>query len=83
MRPGRRRARIGASQFAFHAFVSPDHSVACGGPGTWGKTRVWMVDYPDLKIGATALEHGCPVITRNIPHFTRIPGLRAMEYRLV
>ena len=42
-----------------------------------------MVDYPDLWIGAIAQEHSCPVITRNARHFTRIPGLQVIEYRLL
>jgi predicted nucleic acid-binding protein len=34
----------------------------------------------DVWIGATALEHGLTVITRNLKHFQRIPDLRAESW---
>jgi predicted nucleic acid-binding protein len=36
--------------------------------------------FPDLLIGVTALEHGYSVITRNLRHFQRIPGLTVIEH---
>ena len=33
----------------------------------------------DLLIGATALEHGLAVVTRNVRHFNRIEGLEIFE----
>lgn len=33
------------------------------------------VDWPDLMIAATALVHGLVVVTRNVRHFDRVPGL--------
>ena len=34
----------------------------------------------DLLIGATALEHGMTVVTRNLRHFSRIEGLSAESW---
>ena len=34
-----------------------------------------VLPFADLMIGATALHHGCEVITENVRHFEMIPGL--------
>ncbi len=34
----------------------------------------------DVWIGATALEHGLRVVTRNLKHFQRIPGLSSESW---
>jgi tRNA(fMet)-specific endonuclease VapC len=34
----------------------------------------------DTLIGAVALETGHPVVTRNVRHFERIPGLEVITY---
>lgn len=34
----------------------------------------------DVWIGATALEHGLRVVTRNLKHFQRIPGLTSESW---
>jgi tRNA(fMet)-specific endonuclease VapC len=34
----------------------------------------------DLRIGATALEHGAVVVTRNLRDFRRIPNLTAEDW---
>lgn len=34
-----------------------------------------VLPFNDLKIAATAIEHGCGVLTRNVRHFQKIPGL--------
>lgn len=34
----------------------------------------------DVWIGATALEHGLTVVTRNLKHFRRIPGLKSESW---
>jgi tRNA(fMet)-specific endonuclease VapC len=34
---------------------------------------------PDLLIGATALAYGLILVTRNLRHFQRIPGLRIYQ----
>ena len=35
----------------------------------------------DLWIAAVALRHGLPLVTRDITHFERIPGLELVRYR--
>ena len=34
----------------------------------------------DILIGATALSHGCPLATGNLRHFSRIPGIRILDW---
>ncbi|MCA9852252.1 MAG: type II toxin-antitoxin system VapC family toxin [Dehalococcoidia bacterium] len=43
-----------------------------------GKLRTdgMLISDPDLLIGATALEHDLTLVTGNLEHFKRIPGLR-------
>jgi predicted nucleic acid-binding protein len=36
--------------------------------------------FEDLLIGATALHHGCEVVTENIRHFEMIPGLTVKKH---
>lgn len=38
------------------------------------------IDAGDCIIGATGVVHEQPVLTRNAPHFERIPGLEIREY---
>jgi tRNA(fMet)-specific endonuclease VapC len=35
---------------------------------------------PDLLIAATALVHGLAMVTNNLQHFTRVPGLRVVDW---
>ena len=35
---------------------------------------------PDLRIAATALTHGLTVVTGNVRHFQRVPGLRVENW---
>ena len=34
----------------------------------------------DLWIAATAIEHGLPLVTRNLDHFHRVPDLQLLGY---
>jgi len=34
----------------------------------------------DVMIGATALVHGCRVVTRNVRHLARVPGLAVLDW---
>lgn len=38
------------------------------------------IDVEDVMIGATALVHDVPVLTRNVSHFERIDGLDVVSY---
>jgi predicted nucleic acid-binding protein len=37
--------------------------------------RTTQLDVPDALIAATALQHRIPLMTRNLRHFERVPGL--------
>lgn len=39
------------------------------------RRRGQIIGDPDILIAATALHHGLTLVTRNISHFQRIPGL--------
>ena len=38
-----------------------------------------IIGDPDILIGATALHHDLSLVTRNIAHFERIPGLKLYQ----
>ena len=38
-----------------------------------------IIPFDDLLIGASALERGCAVATRNLRHFQKIPGLNLVS----
>lgn len=40
-----------------------------------------LIGANDLWIGCTSLRHDLPVVTANVGHFRRIPGLAVMPYR--
>lgn len=44
------------------------------------KTNGLLIGANDLWIGATALAFDQPVVTRNVSHFRRVPGLTVLEY---
>lgn len=39
-----------------------------------------LIDANDMWIAATALAHGMPVVTRNVEHYRRVPGLEVEAY---
>lgn len=39
-----------------------------------------LIGANDLWIAATALTHGLPVVTRNLDHYRRVPGLDTVSY---
>lgn len=45
------------------------------------KTNGLLIGANDLWIGATALAFQQPLVTRNVSHFRRIPGLTVLDYR--
>lgn len=39
-----------------------------------------LIDDADLLIAATAVRHGATLVTRNVKHFSRIPGLSLTDW---
>jgi tRNA(fMet)-specific endonuclease VapC len=39
-----------------------------------------LIGSNDLWIAATALAHGSPVVTRDVAHYRRVPGLEVVPY---
>jgi predicted nucleic acid-binding protein len=39
-----------------------------------------LIGSNDLWIAATALAYGMPVVTHNVEHYRRVPGLEVMAY---
>jgi len=40
-----------------------------------------LIDIRDLLIGVIAREHKCDIITGNVKHFSRIDGLKVVDWR--
>jgi predicted nucleic acid-binding protein len=49
-------------------------------PRGGGKVHRCAFHANDLWIAATALANGMPVVTRNVKHFQRVPGLSVISY---
>ena len=53
---------------------------------TYGRVRAELerrgtpLSEPDLRIAAIALTHDCTVVTSNLRHFVRVPGLRVEDW---
>ena len=64
--------------------VNLGESVAeCGGAISGQRAlRGVILPFADLLIGATALHHGCEVVTENIRHFEMIPDLVVRKLQL-
>jgi predicted nucleic acid-binding protein len=45
-------------------------------------SRGLVVGVPDCMIGATALVHDLTLVTRNLKHFSNIPGLRLQDWTI-
>jgi predicted nucleic acid-binding protein len=57
------------------AFASRYAREAAAMKRTWGS-----YEEMDLLIGTAALLDDAPIVTRNIKHFSRVPGLRVLSY---
>lgn len=44
------------------------------------QARGTPIGLEDLLIGATALVRGCTVVSRNVRHLSRVPGLRVVDW---
>lgn len=59
---------------------TPDVDWEYGKAFQYLQTQGLLIGANDLWIAATALAYNYPLVTRNIQHFRRVPGLRMEEY---
>jgi tRNA(fMet)-specific endonuclease VapC len=70
------------------AFTAPFFVLASNSDVCWAYGRTYLhlqqngtlIGSNDLWIAATALAHGLPLVTRNVEHYRRVPGLEVIEY---
>ncbi|MEX2271415.1 MAG: type II toxin-antitoxin system VapC family toxin [Vicinamibacterales bacterium] len=69
-------------------FLAPFHILESNMDVAWEYGRAYrhlqkngtLITANDLWIAATALAYGMPLVTRNVGHFTRVPGLEVEGY---
>lgn len=72
----------------WEAFLSPFYVLASTAEVSWHYGRAYrhlkdngsLIGTNDLWIAATGLAYGMPVVTRNVEHFRRVPGLEVEPY---
>jgi tRNA(fMet)-specific endonuclease VapC len=72
----------------WEAFLAPLYVLPSSAEVSWQYGRAArhlhdtgaMIGANDLWIAATALAYGMPVVTRNLAHFRRVPGLEVAVY---
>ncbi|MDB4474158.1 type II toxin-antitoxin system VapC family toxin [Opitutaceae bacterium] len=67
---------------AIHSILPVDELVALqfGSVSRFLRSKGKLIGPNDIWIAATALAHEAPLLTRNVAHFTRVPGLRVINY---
>ena len=73
---------------AWDELVSPFDVLGCTPEVCWRYGRLYrylkanglLISANDLWIAATALAHAVPLVTRNEPHFSRVPELEVIGY---
>jgi predicted nucleic acid-binding protein len=69
-------------------FLAPFHILACNPDVSWEYGRAYrhlqengmLIGGNDLWIAATGLAYHMPIVTRNVQHYRRVPGLRVEGY---
>jgi tRNA(fMet)-specific endonuclease VapC len=69
-------------------FLAPFHILAFNADVSWEYGRAYrylqengqFIGGNDLWIAATGLAYRMPIVTRNIEHYRRVPGLQIVEY---
>ena len=72
----------------WEAFIRPFRILDCTQEVCWQYGRVYqylrvngiLIGTNDLWISATALAYDLPLVTQNIKHFQRVPGLTVVAY---
>lgn len=78
-----------AERESWQRFVAPFHVLPINLDAAWHYGRVYthlrtngaLIGGNDLWIAATALAHGMPVVTANVGHYQRVPGLVVRRYK--
>jgi tRNA(fMet)-specific endonuclease VapC len=78
-----------ADRGRWEEFLAPFHILALNAEVSWEYGRACrylqengrLIGANDLWIAATALAHGMPILTRNVEHFRRVPGLQVENYQ--
>jgi tRNA(fMet)-specific endonuclease VapC len=69
-------------------FLAPFHVLAFNADISWEYGRAYrylqdnglLIGGNDLWIAATGLAYRMPIVTRNVQHYRRVPGLQVTEY---
>lgn len=78
-----------ASRASWESFVAPFHVLPITLDVAWEYGNAYrhlqrnglLIGANDLWIAATALAHAMPLVTANLEHFRRVPGLEVLGYR--
>jgi tRNA(fMet)-specific endonuclease VapC len=77
-----------ADRERWEEFLAPFHVLAFNAEVSWEYGRAYrylqenglLIGTNDLWIAATGLAYRMPVVTRNLQHYRRVPGLQVAEY---
>ena len=78
-----------AERARWEEFLAPFHVLAFNADVSWEYGRAYrylqqnrlLIGGNDLWIAATGLAYKMPIVTRNVEHYRRVPGLQVAEYR--
>ena len=78
-----------ADRARWEEFLAPFHVLAFNADVSWEYGRSYrylqenglLIGANDLWIAATGLAYRTPVLTRNVDHYRRVPGLQVEGYR--
>ena len=80
--PGRDERKAWEKLVGHFRLLSPDLAASW----TYGQTYRYLrhngllIGANDLWIASTAVSNGLPLVTRNVDHFRRVPGLKVLTY---
>lgn len=78
-----------AERSTWEEFLAPFHVIPSTPDVCWEYGRAFrhlqrtgrLIGANDLWIAATAVAHDLPVVTANVEHYHRVPGLEVLSYR--
>ena len=78
-----------AERARWEEYLAPFHILAFNADVSWEYGRAYrylqenglLIGGNDLWIAATGLAYKMPIVTRNVEHYRRVPGLQIAEYR--